>query len=178
MVRVFKSEDGSRWIVRRRMHLETRWNGVEDNETDDSAMQREIDCLRLMKGRTSVLVPCIPSSSWERRIRAPIMLMEWIPGNVDMDLDFHPMPSSYKSFLFEEMARIWTGISSITFPKIEPIIRLEDGSYDVESISRTGGTFETGTEYFKAWRLGFPQPLSVRIIESWGYFAENNFFFD
>ena len=42
-------------------------------------------------------------------------------------------------------------ISSLTFPKIGAIIRLEDGTYDVGPLPEIGGPFSTATEYLKAW---------------------------
>lgn len=87
-----------------------RRSPVDDNESDDRAMQREVDYLRLVKERTSVPVPTvfawIRNSSRESRIRALVMLMECIPGNVGMDLNFDTIPSGYKSSFYGEMARI------------------------------------------------------------------------
>ena len=46
---------------------------------------------------------------------------------------------------------VQTEISSITFPKIGAIIRLEDGTYDVGPLPDLGGPFDTVTEYLEAW---------------------------
>lgn len=55
-------------------------------------------------------------------------------------------------------------MSSLTFPKIGTLIRLQDGSYDIGPLPGLGGPFDTATEYLEAWAEAaqFPNLESVR----------------
>ena len=56
-------------------------------------------------------------------------------------------------------------VTSIMFPKIGSIVRLENGSYDVGPIPGLGGPFETAQEYFSAWGSKTKFPRSDTEIE-------------
>ncbi|KAK2765420.1 hypothetical protein FQN54_008268 [Arachnomyces sp. PD_36] len=159
MVRILKFEDDSRWVARLRIPL-------NKEDSDEAVMRSEVDCLRLVKERTTVPVPAVFAfiPRQDSNIGANVMLMECLMGNVGVDLNFDFIPTEYKSSFYEEMARIQTEISSITFPKIGSIIRLEDGSYDVGPIPGIGGPFETATEYFKALAPTLEFPTSESTI--------------
>lgn len=114
MIRILRFEDGARWIARLRMHLrtDTDRDTTINTESDDNDMQREVDCLRLMKERTSVPVPTVFAyiPGRDSKIGIPFMLMECIHGNVGVDLYFSTIPPEHKSSFYEEMARIQTEI--------------------------------------------------------------------
>lgn len=98
LVRIIRFEDGPQWIARLR---------TTSSADDDALLKREVDCLELVKARTSVPVPKVfgHQSTAQSKIGAPLMLMECIPGNVGMDLNFDFIPSEHKSSFFEAMAR-------------------------------------------------------------------------
>ncbi len=85
LVRILVFEDGSRWIARLRL---PSINSDETAEVKSALLQREVDCLRLVKERTSVPVPAVlgHDTSAENAIGAPLMLIECLPGNVAMDM--------------------------------------------------------------------------------------------
>lgn len=74
-------------------------------------MEREIDCLQLVKDLTTVPVPRVLGYMTRdyTMIGAPVMLMNCLPGNVGVNLNFDFVPSQYKISFFEEMARIQVG---------------------------------------------------------------------
>ncbi|EGD96537.1 hypothetical protein TESG_03977 [Trichophyton tonsurans CBS 112818] len=164
MVRIIQFEDNSRWIARLRMPARStsKDDSIDKHEAADNLLKREFDCLQLVKERTTVPVPTVFGYSNKSKIGAPVILMECLLGNVGTDLNFDFIPPKYKNSFFEEMARIQTEISSILFPKIGSIIRLENGSYDIGPIPGLGGPFDTATEYFRAWSatIQFPHPAS------------------
>ncbi|KAJ5818485.1 hypothetical protein N7474_004076 [Penicillium riverlandense] len=57
-------------------------------------------------------------------------------------------------------------MSTIRFPKIGRIVRLDGGSYDVDAIPGLGGPFETATEYFAAWGQAAKFPAGEAYIRS------------
>ena len=93
------------------------------NEDEQSGLlQREVDCLQLVKERTTVPVPTVfgHMASTQNEIGAPFMLMECLPGNTGVDLNHgnaRGVPSKYKSSFYREMARLQVGSSWFcTFP--------------------------------------------------------------
>ncbi|KAI9793098.1 MAG: hypothetical protein M1816_000996 [Peltula sp. TS41687] len=160
MVRILKFEDGSRWIAR--LKLSTK----DTTALGDEMMKSEVDCLTLVKDRTTMPVPRVFGSMYKdyATIGAPVMLMECLPGNVGTDLNYRSIPAQYKSKFFEEMARCQAEMSSSLFPKIGSISRLEDGSYEIGPIPWLGGPFETATEYLKAWASKATFPIEEDFI--------------
>ncbi|MCJ1461234.1 hypothetical protein MMC28_011616 [Mycoblastus sanguinarius] len=150
MVRLIHVEGGSPCVARVRMSP-TETN--DEAEAESQLLQREVNCIKLVKERISVPVPAVLGyiANAKNDIGAPFMLMECLPGNVAMDLNFAFVPTQYKSSCYSEMARFQTEISSIVFPKIGAISRLEDGTYDIGPLPGLGGPFSTATEYIKAW---------------------------
>ncbi|KAM5465271.1 hypothetical protein MauCBS54593_006517 [Microsporum audouinii] len=168
MVRIIQFENDSRWIARLRMPSRPtgKANHVDNEAADNLLLKREFDCLQLVKERTAVPVPTVFGYSNDSKIGAPVILMECLPGNVGIDLNFDFIPPKYKDSFFEEMAKIQTDISSILFPKIGSIIRLEDGSYDIGPIPGLGGPFNTATEYLRAWSATVKFPHTKSFIEN------------
>lgn len=172
MIRVINFQDGSRWIARLRMTT-----GVSEDEQSE-LVQREVDCLRLVKDRSTLPVPMVFGyiASTQNEIGAPFMLMECLPGNIGPDLNGdtdHGVPSQHKSSFYTEMARLQTEMASITFPKIGAIVRLEDGTYDVGPLPRLGGPFNTATEYLKAWAKAAHFPDSSQAKEACGEYYDD-----
>jgi len=110
LVRILVFEDGSRWIARLRL---PSIDSDETAEVKSALLQREIDCMRLVKERTSVPVPAVLGydTSAENAIGAPSMLMEYIPGNVAVDLQQDGVPPAHQSSFYVEMARLQAGLS-------------------------------------------------------------------
>lgn len=110
LVRIINFQDGSRWIARLRMTTRMR----EDQQS--WLVQREVDCLQLVKERTTVPVPRVFGyvASTKNEIGAPFMLIECLRGNTGADLngrDAHGVPSKHKSSSYEEMGRLQVGPS-------------------------------------------------------------------
>lgn len=108
MVRIVKFQDGSRWIARLRMTT----GMSEDGQSE--LVQREVDCLQLVKERSTVPVPTVFGymASVRNEIGAPFMLMECLPGNTGADLNGdinHGIPSQHKSSFYAAMARFHVG---------------------------------------------------------------------
>ena len=102
MVRRVQFQDGTRWIARVRISTPV-------NEDEASRLlQREIDCIQLVKERTSVPVPTVFGyvASAKNDVGAPFMLMECLSGNVGVDLSGVEIPARYKASFHEEMARL------------------------------------------------------------------------
>ncbi len=148
MVRILDFANGERWIARLRMP-----------PIDDEAnilLQREVDCMMLVRERSSVPVPEIYShQATADLLGAPFMLLECLQGNaaidLTIDLNDRSIPSEHKASFYTTLAKYHAEISSITFPKIGSIVRLPDGTYDVGPLPTLGGPFETATEYLQAW---------------------------
>lgn len=100
MVRRVNFQDGTRWIARVRMTI-----SINEDEGAE-LLQREIDCMQLVKERTSVPVPKVFGYiASANDIGAPFMLMECLPGNVGTDLSGVEIPAQYKASFRREMAR-------------------------------------------------------------------------
>lgn len=190
MVRIICFEDRTRWIARLRMPARTPISGEKSIQDANDALllQREVDCLMLVKEQTSIPVPEVYGymASPDNEIGAPFMLMECLNGNVALDLNFNHIPEEYKDKFFEAMAKIQvcsvgslstrlgpmdadifqTEISSIRFPKIGALVRRKDGGYDVGPLPGIGGPFATATEYFQAWATNVRYPRSESYIRA------------
>ena len=115
LVRIISFQDGSHWIARLRMTTEMS----EDEQT--GLVQREVDCLQLVKERTTVPVPTIYGyiASTQNEIGAPFILMECLKGNIGplLNVDFdHGIPSQHRYSFYTEMARIQVGYSIFSSP--------------------------------------------------------------
>ncbi|KAI9748499.1 MAG: hypothetical protein M4579_007206 [Chaenotheca gracillima] len=164
MVRILSFDDGTRWVAR--LRLPSRHADKPDSYL---LLRLEADCLRCVKERTVIPVPTVFDCSAGGEIGAPLILMECLPGNVGMNLNFNFIPDRHKAPFFEEMAQIQTDMSSLLFPKIGCIERLEDGTYEVGPIPGFGGPFDTATDYLKAWAMKTKYAHSAaRIKEACG----------
>ena len=91
-------------------------------DEQNGLLQREVDCLQLVKERITVPVPMVfgHMASTQNEIGAPFMLIECLPGNTGGDLNHdnaRGVPSKYKSSFYKEMARLQVGSSWFcTFP--------------------------------------------------------------
>lgn len=101
MVRRVIFQGGTRWIAR--VRITTPMNEDEGSRL----LQREVDCIQLVKERTSVPIPTIFGyiASASNVIGAPFMLMECLSGNVGVDLSGVEIPAQYKASFHGEMAR-------------------------------------------------------------------------
>lgn len=101
MVRIINFEGGSRWIAR------LRTTTGMDHDEQSGLVQREVDCIHLVRERTSVPVPMVfgYNASAKNAIGAPFILMECLFGNVCMDLNHDFIPSQHKDKFYAEMAR-------------------------------------------------------------------------
>ena len=104
LVRTISFQDGSKWIARLRMITLTT-----ENENELSGLvQREVDCMRLVKERTTIPVPTVfgYNASARNEVGASFMLMECLSGNVITDLnDDHQVPAEHKSSIYAEVAK-------------------------------------------------------------------------
>ena len=113
LIRIIQFYDGSRWIARLRMDT------GQSEEEQSRLVQREVDCLQLVKERTTVPVPMICGyiTSTQNEIGAPFMLMECLPGNTGVDLngnEAHGVPFKHKPSFYKEMARLQVSPSQYT----------------------------------------------------------------
>lgn len=101
MVRIINFRGGERWIARLRMTTSM------DDDEQYRLVQREVDCIQLVRERTSVPVPAVYGyvASAQNTIGAPFILMECLYGNVGMDLNHDFIPSQHKQRFYAEMAR-------------------------------------------------------------------------
>ena len=114
LIRMLQFHDGSRWIARLRMTT-----SQSEEEGQSRLVQREVDCLQLVKERTTVPVPMVFGymTSTQNEIGAPFMLMECLYGNTGVDLnrnEAHGVPSKHKLSFYDEMARLQVGPSQYT----------------------------------------------------------------
>ena len=105
LVRMIDFHDGTRWIARLRMTTSM------NQEKQSAIVQREVDCLKLVKERTTVPVPMVFGylASTRSEIGASFILMECLPGNCGLDLNRdidEPVPSKYRASFYAEMARL------------------------------------------------------------------------
>lgn len=114
LICIINFHDGARWIARLRMTTRMK----EDEQS--GLVQREVDCLQLVKERTTVPVPTVFGyiASTQNEIGAPFMLMECLPGNSGVDLngsDAHGVPLKHKSSFYEVMGRLQVCLSLFAF---------------------------------------------------------------
>ena len=106
MVRILNFEDGTRWIARLRKTSETE-------DARKSLFQREVDCMILVRERTSVPVPKIYGydSSSTNDVGAPFMLIDCLNGNCAVDMtESHDIPPEQKSKFHTQMAKFQVNI--------------------------------------------------------------------
>ena len=84
MVRILNFQNGTRWIAGFR--IPSRDN--HDFEASKRVLQQEVDCMQLLKERTSVLVPTVFGyiASHENDIGGSFILMECLSGNAAVNL--------------------------------------------------------------------------------------------
>jgi hypothetical protein len=103
LIRIIVFDNGTRWIARLRMHL----SDEDDDVVADgpTLLQIEVDCMQLVRARTSVPVPAVYGymTSAENDIGTPFMLMECLAGNVAMNLSMD-IPPQHKSLFYADMA--------------------------------------------------------------------------
>ena len=110
LVRIINFQDGSKWIARLRRTPLTDMS----EDVQSGLVQREVDCLQLVKERTTIPVPTVfgYKASARNEVGAPFMLMECLSGNIVTDLNNdHRVPAQHKSSFYAEMARIQVGRS-------------------------------------------------------------------
>ena len=89
-------------------------NSSEDEQS--KLVKREVDCLQLVKERTTVPVPKVFGylTGTQNEIGAPFMLIECLSGNTGVDLngnDAHGVPFEHKSSFYKDIARLQVGPS-------------------------------------------------------------------
>lgn len=164
LVRIIKFDNNTRWIARLRI---TTSDAIA-NGAFALTLQEEVDCMQLVKERTSIPVPTVFGyiANPQNDIGASFMLIECLIGNTAISLECEePMTSQQRTAFYAEMARIQTEMSSLTFPKIGTVIRLHSGTYDIGPLPGLGGPFDTATEYLEAWAESakFPNLEDVRV---------------
>ena len=116
MVRKIDFEDGSRWIARLRM---TEY----DPGYQRSLLQREVDCLLLVKERTTVPVPKILGyiADGDNEIGAPFILMECLAGNVAIEMNGHgsDIPPQHEKLFWRDVARIQVRYPVVLFTYLQ-----------------------------------------------------------
>lgn len=103
MIRIINFEGGSRLIARLRMP------GEDEHGPKSLLLQREIDCMELIRERTSVPLPKVFDFdvNVENEIGAPFMLIECLDGNCGSDVkEDRSVPEDHKAKFYAEMARI------------------------------------------------------------------------
>ena len=95
-----------------------------NEEEGGCLLQREVDCIQLVRERTSVRVPTIFGyiASAKNKIGAPFILMEFFSGNVGLDLSGITILAQYKTFFHREMARFQVNYSNIPGERIALMI--------------------------------------------------------
>ena len=86
------------------------------NEDEGSALlRREVDCISLVKERTSVPIPTVYGyiASAKNDIGAPFMLMGCLSGNTVVDSIGVEIPAQYKSAFQGEMAKLQVAMFDI-----------------------------------------------------------------
>ena len=111
MVRILRFQDGDCWIARLRMHdgdMSPERVDADSRNAANALLQREVDCIRLVKERTTVPVPAVFGfilDNSDNDVGAPVMFMECLSSNVGMDLNSSFIPSELKASFCEDMAR-------------------------------------------------------------------------
>lgn len=104
MIRIVEFKDGLRWIARFRMPP----IDPDDEDGEGSVLlQREVDCIQLVKERTTMPVPVVYGyrASINDDIGAPFILMECLAGNVASDLNSSSTQPQHKLRFYVDMAR-------------------------------------------------------------------------
>ncbi|KAK3331736.1 hypothetical protein B0T19DRAFT_85996 [Cercophora scortea] len=159
LVRLIEFEDGTLCIARIQIGRST--------EEKAKKMQHEVDVMSLVRSQSAVPVPKVFGYETydSNPTGAAFMLMEFIPGNVAMDVDGgHTVHRGNirldrREAFYSAVARVHTQLTSVRLPKIGMIVQREGGSFDVGPFPDIGGPFETATDFFKAWasHAKFPQ---------------------
>ena len=144
VVRILNFANNRQWIARLRM--------PPIDEEANLLLQREVDCMELIRELTSIPVPTIYGYIANADlIGAPFILMECLKGNAAIDLNDTLIPAEHKTSFYNSLARYQVELSSVTLPKIGSVIRNPNGTYDVGPFPRLGGPFSTATEDLQAW---------------------------
>ena len=104
LVRIIVFNSGTRWIVRFRIPS----THIDDFETANRVLQSEVDCMQLVKERTSVPVPTVfgYNADPENEIGGCFILMECLPGNAAVNLHHSvPMSPKQRTSLYSGLAR-------------------------------------------------------------------------
>ena len=91
MVRILNFQNGTRWIAGFRIPSRDNY----DFEASKRVLQQEVDCMQLVKERTSVPVPTVFGyiASHENDIGGSFILVECLSGNAAVNLQ-HTVPMS------------------------------------------------------------------------------------
>ena len=104
LIRVLKFQNGTRWIARFRIPSKDNY----DFEASKRVLQQEVDCMQLVKDRTSVPVPTVFGyiASHENDIGGSFILMECLFGNAAVNLHHTvPMSSEQRKSFYDQMAK-------------------------------------------------------------------------
>lgn len=151
IVRILTFTDGRRFVARLRIPSISDPEGKE-GDTEESLMLREADCLRLVGSQTSVPVPQILGvGRRDTGFGTGFILMDCLPGNVGMDINFNFIPKQFKGRFFEQMANAQVQTCNLLFPQIGSLVLLRDGAVKIGPIPGIGGPFDTASAYLRAW---------------------------
>ena len=189
LIRILTFEDGVRWIARLRLPKILCGDESVCSDSDEESnllVEREIACLTIVLERTSTPVPKVYGhiKAGQIGVGASVIFMEYLAGNVALDLCFNSIPPQFKPKFFYQMAlaqvstaaeiymlicglnRAQTHVSTILFPMIGSVTRRADGKYDVGPLPGIGGPFETASDFFRAWAATAKFPHSREHIMS------------
>ncbi|KAF2489588.1 hypothetical protein BU16DRAFT_597006 [Lophium mytilinum] len=164
MIRVIEFDDGKRWVARVHMPY-SMYDGSIKMVWDDAkeTFDNEVVILNLIRESSNIPVPAIYAHETADTVgvQAPFILMECVEGNVGTDIfddkTFEAFPDERKDTLFDSVAEVHVGLSTVLLPKIGTVIgRNEDGTYIQGPIYPIGGPFDTATEFFQAWAKNMP----------------------
>lgn len=104
LVRIINFKNGTQWIARLRIIF-----GEKASEASAHILQEEVDCMKLVKERTSIPVPTVFGyiADPQNEVGASFMLIECLLGNSAARLqEVVPMSSQQRTTFYADMARI------------------------------------------------------------------------
>ncbi|KEZ39514.1 Protein kinase-like domain [Scedosporium apiospermum] len=158
MVRRIVFEDGVNWVARVRLPNENMFAGREELE-DSKTMEIEVASMKFFRRETSIPVPEVfdYNTSRENDAGAPYILMEYIHGNVALELrqakscapQLFGTPEQDRKFR-EQMAQIQATAASFKFPQIGSLYyNKETDDFYIGPEPQTGkGPWASSTEYY------------------------------
>jgi hypothetical protein len=142
-VRILTFKRGERWLARFPIH---------SNDTNDSVMLREADCLRIIAERSTVPVPRVFAAvPREPEYGAAFILMECLPGNVGMDINHSLVPEQHKTAFFRQMANAQVKTPNQHVLPYSVLTHLFPGANIQYPISAHRNTYQTRRWDHKHW---------------------------